>query len=165
MRAAKRARTTRRAREREAKRARERDEKARAELSRRRLRGSLLDTRQGPSLGEADRVRFEAAGAQLTDAEANAGHWLRGMLMLAVPMAAEELKRLPWAEVERIGRACGEFVACRGDTILYRSKGTAEAFAVLARGLAVLSFARGGVTFMGAHFHDRHPDWLERAAG
>lgn len=46
MRPAKRARTTRRARERDAKRARERDEKARAELSRRHFHGGAL---RGPA--------------------------------------------------------------------------------------------------------------------
>jgi nickel-dependent lactate racemase len=73
----------------------------------------------------------------------------------AVPLWIEEVKRLPWCEVERCARATAQIVAEKGDIILYRSKKRGEsaaAFNALAKGLACLALAPGGVKVFGRHW-------------
>jgi hypothetical protein len=43
-------------------------------------------------------------------------------------------------------------IAAHGDDILYRGKNTAKAVTALARALALMAFAPGGVTFLDMHF-------------
>lgn len=87
------------------------------------------------------------------------------MLTLAVPMWQERLKARPWADLVPRSREIADIVASHGDVILYRGKKTGEtaaAFNALAEGLAILSFAPGGVRFMGCCWTDRHPDTAHR---
>lgn len=74
---------------------------------------------------------------------------LLSTLELAVPMWQEEWRGRPPAEREIRGRELSQVVAERGDVILYRAKGTAEAFNALAEAVAILSFQPGGVEFLG----------------
>lgn len=85
---------------------------------------------------------------------------LRASLEMAVPLWIEELKGLPYEMVLDRMRWCGQVVAEKGDVIQFPSKKkgeTAHAFSRLAEGLAALSFAPGGVTFLGLHFEAKHP--------
>ncbi len=80
---------------------------------------------------------------------------LRIALSAAVPLWIAEFKHLPWSAVEAIARESGQAVASTGDVIQFkgRKKGeSAKAFNHLARGLAALAFAPGGVTFLGDHW-------------
>ena len=64
-----------------------------------------------------------------------------------------------WSEIQPKLAVCGQMIAEHGDNILFRSvkKGeTAAAFNALAEGIAILSFAPGGITFMGDHWENKH---------
>jgi hypothetical protein len=72
-----------------------------------------------------------------------------------VPLWIEQLRQLPFAEVQRQAKECCDMVAHHGDNILYRSKKkgeSAKAFNALAKGLACLAFAPGGVNAFGGHW-------------
>jgi hypothetical protein len=80
----------------------------------------------------------------------------------AVPMWARELHDRPWSYLQHRATVCGQAVAEHGDVLQFggggRKGATAEAFNRLAEGLACLSFAPGGVTFLGRHWeHFRRP--------
>lgn len=80
-------------------------------------------------------------------------------LSVAVPIWICKFRKLPWSEVQRIAAESAETVAFKGDVILHRStvKGeTAKAFDALARGVATLAFAPGGVTLFGLRFEATH---------
>lgn len=81
-------------------------------------------------------------------------------LQAAVPLHILELQKIPLGEVMRIARECGQVVAEKGDVIQFKGKKgeTAKAFNQLARGIACLAFAPGGVRFMGLHFEAEHPE-------
>lgn len=84
---------------------------------------------------------------------------LQTALMTAVPFYAMDLATRPWAEIVEIARECAQVVASKGDVILFKSekKGeTAKAFNALAKGIACLSFAPGGVRTLGLHFENTH---------
>jgi len=83
---------------------------------------------------------------------------LRTSLSAAVPLWAWEFRQLSWEELQKIAQQSGQIIAEHGDLILFRSekKGeTADAFNALARGIAALSFAPGGVNCFGQHFETR----------
>lgn len=70
-------------------------------------------------------------------------------LSAAVPLWQEELKALPWSEVDKLREEAARVIAEKGDVIQFRSKKkgeTADAFNHLAKGIAILSFAPGGVS-------------------
>jgi hypothetical protein len=74
---------------------------------------------------------------------------------MAVPVWIEEVRL--WTADRRTQRsvACMLEIAEHGDIILYRSDvagESADAFNRLAEGLAILSFAPGGVRFAGRHW-------------
>lgn len=76
-------------------------------------------------------------------------------LSCAVPLWIEQFRVLNDDQRLEIARVSGQEIAEHGDIIQYRSKKkgeTAAAFNHLARGLAVLAFAPGGVRFAGLHF-------------
>lgn len=80
-------------------------------------------------------------------------------LSAAVPLYIEEMKAWPWERVREQAEKSAQIVAEKGDVILFRSKKkgeTAAAFNALARGVAALSFAVGGVTLFGLHFEAKH---------
>jgi hypothetical protein len=84
---------------------------------------------------------------------------LKISLSAAVPLWIAELKGLPWKDVSRMAGEAATIVASQGDTLMYKTKGkTREAFNALARGLAILSFAPGGVKFADMHFESRHEE-------
>ena len=87
---------------------------------------------------------------------------LRISLSAAVPLHAAELKRLPWSDVAHIAGECSQTIAEKGDVLQFGGKGGAAAFNALARGLAALSFAPGGVNFLGDHYEDRHPESADK---
>lgn len=82
---------------------------------------------------------------------------LQGTLSISVPLYIEKWKNSsPEQRVER-ARECAQIVAEKGDVILFRTnkKGdSAKAFNALAEGIALLSFAPGGVTIFGLHFEE-----------
>jgi hypothetical protein len=75
-------------------------------------------------------------------------------LEIAVPLWIEELRGLPFEELQRRAKACAEVVAHKGDVILFKGKKgeSAEAFNRLTEGLACLAFAPGGVKAFGMHW-------------
>lgn len=83
---------------------------------------------------------------------------LRTSLQAAVPLNAMTLADRSWDELLEMARESSQIVAEKGDIILYRSSKageageTAHAFNALARGIAILSFAPGGVTIFGDHY-------------
>lgn len=80
---------------------------------------------------------------------------LRISLSAAVPLWIMEYERLPIEEILALAPEASQYIAEHGDVIMYRGarKGeTARAFNELAKGLAILSFAPGGVKFLGMHF-------------
>lgn len=147
----KKAKLTRRQRERRERAERRRDEASRALIHRRTREARVLASHQGAAAPRGV-LRTPLSDAELRDAEL-----LSTCLECAVPIAIMELQRLPWPEVERLAREYGAVIAERGDVIQFRSKGTAEAFAALARGVACLAFGPGGITFMGSHYEAAHP--------
>lgn len=77
---------------------------------------------------------------------------LRISLEAAVPLWVEEWRRLGPGGAEERAAECARVVAEKGDVLQYRGKKRGEsaaAFNALAEGLALLSFAPGGVTFLG----------------
>lgn len=90
------------------------------------------------------------------------------MLPVAVPLWILRFKELPWSDVQAIGTESSEFLGEHGDDVLFRGRkkgDSAKAFNHLARGIAVVSFAPGGVTIMGMHFEAIHPESLESGPG
>lgn len=86
---------------------------------------------------------------------------LKMTLQMAVPLWIMDYKQKPWEELTRISTEASEFLGEHGDALMYKQKGTtAKAFNHLAKGLAVLSFAPGGVNFSGLHFEAVHPESL-----
>lgn len=86
---------------------------------------------------------------------------LSGMMAVAVPMAIAELQRCPWETVARVVGEAASTLASQGDILQFKSKKkgeTAAVFASTARGLAALSFAPGGASFLGEHWCAEHPD-------
>lgn len=85
-----------------------------------------------------------------------------GLLLLtvefAVPLAINDLARLPWSLVEQVAHAAAEQVGTHADDLQFGGKHCKAAFAALARGLAACSFAPGGVHFCGVHWCARHPE-------
>lgn len=73
-------------------------------------------------------------------------------LEAAVPLWIEEFRGLTFEEREKIAHEASDIIASKGDVLQFRAKKkgeTAKAFNALARGLAVLAYAPGGVTFNG----------------
>ena len=82
---------------------------------------------------------------------------LKISLSAAVPLWIQELQGFTWAEILKMADEAATIIASQGDTLMYKTKGkTRETFNQLAKGLAALSFAPGGVTFLGMHFEARH---------
>jgi hypothetical protein len=76
-------------------------------------------------------------------------------LELAVPLHLFE--QAGWDDARRLAAAAeaADTVASHGDDLQFRGKYCAQAFNALARGLAVLAAAPGGVTFRGRHWCTR----------
>lgn len=136
----------------------------------------------------ADLVGDERHRQTNPDAMGYAGGLLADSLAIAVPLWAERWKGRDLDRAVDRARDLADQVAAHGDNILYRSKGhgprktsdgsgaegkpgTAEAFNMLAEGIAIASLiADGGCTIFGIHFHDGCParsiaECVERRAG
>jgi len=98
----------------------------------------------------------------------DSGALLKTMLPMAVSLNIMEFQKRPWSELQQIATHASQYVAEKGDNILFKSakKGdTAKAFNELAKGVAVLAFAPGGVTLFGQHFEATHPESLTSGTG
>lgn len=85
---------------------------------------------------------------------------LRSTLQLAVPLWIDRVKAMPWSQRFLRACVCADAIASQGDVIMFRSgkKGeTAEAFNRLAEGVAILSFATGGVKIFGDRYETEDP--------
>lgn len=91
----------------------------------------------------------------------DAADWLlTSMVNVAVPLWIDALRSLSWPQRRVLAHECAQIVAEKGDIILYKSKKkgeTATAFNALAKGIALLAFAPGGVKCFGSHFIVRKP--------
>lgn len=88
------------------------------------------------------------------------GEHLKAALSAAVPLWIAQFQDLPWSQLQAIATEASQQVAEHGDDILFKSKrkgDTAKAFNHLAKGVAVLAFAPGGVKIMGMEFEAFHP--------
>jgi hypothetical protein len=84
---------------------------------------------------------------------------LKLALSAAVPLWIEELKNKPWDELQAMAEYAAQVVASKGDRLMFRGKKKGEsaaAFNALAKGIAILSFAPGGVTVFGEHYEAKH---------
>ena len=93
---------------------------------------------------------------------------LRAALGAAIPLWVAELRKRPWSEIQAVVYECADIVTAKGDAILYRSKKkgeTAVTFNALAKGLAALSFAPGGVTFLGDHYQNQYGESSSPSSG
>lgn len=80
---------------------------------------------------------------------------LKVALSTSVPLLIWEYRDVPLDELLAMAPEVSQYIAEHGDMVLYKSKKkgeTAEAFNSVARGLAILAHAPGGVTFLGMHF-------------
>lgn len=80
---------------------------------------------------------------------------LSGMLVIAVQAEVPFVHAMSWEERLRVAKICAQHIAEKGDILLFKSskKGeTAQAFAKLAIGVAIASFAIGGVRLFGLHY-------------
>lgn len=95
----------------------------------------------------------------------DAGDILKSMLPMAVALRIMDFKKLPWDQLQEIATNASQFIGEHGDNILFlgpKKGDTAKAFNELTKGIAVLSFAPGGVTLFGLHFEDVHPESVEK---
>jgi hypothetical protein len=86
---------------------------------------------------------------------------LQTFLSAAVPLRIMEFQNRSWEELKPLALEASQVIAEKGDRILYRGqkKGeTAKAVNKLAEGLAIMSFAPGGVKAFGLHFEAKHPE-------
>lgn len=80
-------------------------------------------------------------------------------LEAAVPLHIIELSNRTPEQRAAIAQRSADEVACRGDILQFGSKkrgAVADVFNHLARGIAVLAFQPGGVTFAGHHWCTSH---------
>lgn len=88
-------------------------------------------------------------------------------LQAAVPMEIHRLSLLPeparQRRIETWAAAAVDEVASHGDALMFggRRGDAARPFAALARGLAALAYAPGGVTFGGVHWCTNHATCVE----
>ena len=88
---------------------------------------------------------------------------LLATLQLAVPMRIHELAHMTehqrWGFRDAWRGQAVDAIACKGDVLQYggRKGEAAEVFNHLARGLAALAYAPGGVLFAGLHWCAEHP--------
>jgi hypothetical protein len=79
----------------------------------------------------------------------------------AVFMWAHKLRSTPLDTLLKRAPELSQIVAEKGDVLQFgggKKNETAHAFNALAEGLAIMSFMPGGVTFLGEHYENKHPD-------
>lgn len=97
----------------------------------------------------------------MTDQLEHVRQVMRIALSAAVPLWIMQLKRLSEAERLELARLAGQTIAEKGDVLQFGSKkkgAAAEVFNQLAKGIAALSFAPGGVTFLGDHWETKETE-------
>lgn len=100
---------------------------------------------------------------------AGTGALLAAMLSLAVPQRIEAVRAWPEAEIARRRAAALDLIANQGDALFYpvpatkATAGTRAVFAAVVDALAILSFAPGGVEFVGVRFCARHGGLVRRS--
>lgn len=93
------------------------------------------------------------------------GALLKSCLSAAVPLWILSFKDKTFSELQAIADACTPILTEHGDNILFRSEekgGSALAFNALAKSIACLSFAPGGVDTFGMHFEAKA--WIDTVA-
>lgn len=78
----------------------------------------------------------------------------------AVPRHVAEMKRQRLPHLLARAPDIARYIALYGDKLMFKCKPgeITHAFNLLAEGIAIASFAKGGVTFMGEHWENDHPD-------
>ncbi|MFI6689279.1 hypothetical protein [Streptomyces sp. NPDC050485] len=76
--------------------------------------------------------------------------WVTWLLFM-VPLCIAELRGLPEPEIERISAESADLIASHGDDAQYGGHHQRSARTAIAKGLAVLARADGGVTALGIH--------------
>lgn len=87
---------------------------------------------------------------------------LRASLEAAVPIAIHDLRYHMWPDLQQLATEASTTIASHGDDLQFGGKKCASTFAALARGLAVLAYAPGGVTFLGVHWCAVHRESTSR---
>lgn len=82
---------------------------------------------------------------------------LLGLLDVAVRVAVDEVARLDHGAREQLAQDASQLIAQHGDVLLFGGVGTGgvrprDAFAALARALAIVAHLPGGVVFAGRHW-------------
>lgn len=85
------------------------------------------------------------------------GVLLAGLLEIALLGEIANLQRRAWPEIQAMASASADEIA-RSSDLEFGGKQCRSQFVALARGLAALSFAPGGVHFCGVHWCARHPE-------
>lgn len=85
------------------------------------------------------------------------GVLLVGLLEVALLGEIANLQRRAWPEIQTMASAAADEIA-RSSDLEFGGKHCRSQFVALARGLAALSFAPGGVHFCGVHWCARHPE-------
>ena len=83
---------------------------------------------------------------------------LKIALSAAVPLCIREMKKVSWEERMAMRPECAKIIGEKGADLFYmghKPGDTARAFGAVARAIAVLSFAPGGVTAFGLHFETK----------
>ena len=81
-------------------------------------------------------------------------------LACAIPLWQNDLKKLPWSEVDIQLSGTAKLLGSRGDLLLFGGgkKGEVAAlFNKVAKSIAIMSFWPGGITLFGQHWEDTHP--------
>lgn len=92
------------------------------------------------------------------------------MLAFAVPLWMDELHRIPDVYRDQVVQDWADqavdVAACEGDVLMYgdRKGDAARAFNHVARGIAALAYAPGGVLYAGQHWCVEHPFGLRCAS-
>ena len=90
---------------------------------------------------------------------------LADTLEVSVFMVIQDLKTRSLDDIQAIARESAAVVAEHGDDLQFGGKHCASTHAALARGIAALSFAPGGVSAFGAHWCERHPESASAEGG
>lgn len=76
--------------------------------------------------------------------------WVTWLLFM-VPLCIAELRDLPEPEIKRVSERAADLIASHGDDAQYGGHHQRSARTAIAKGLAVLAHAEGGVTALGIH--------------
>ncbi|MGY4967121.1 hypothetical protein [Streptomyces sp. 900105245] len=95
-----------------------------------------------------------APGSSATPAPSTWVAWL----LFMVPLCIAEFRDLPAPEIKRVSEEAADLIASHGDDAQYGGHHQRSARTAIAKGLAVLARAEGGVTALGIHACTRPHD-------